>query len=60
MQAPAVAVANWGQLIINITFFAIPLRTEFTKTMPTAQMNANLIMAAGIAPCQKPLFTDTL
>lgn len=53
MQAPAIAVANWGQLIINITFFAIPLKTEFAKTMPTARMNANFIIAAGIAPVQK-------
>ena len=60
MQAPAIAVANWGQLIINITFFAIPLKTEFAKTIPTNQIKANLIMAAGMAPAQNPFLADNL
>jgi len=35
MQAPAIAVASCGQLIINKTFFEIPFKTEFTRSIPT-------------------------
>ena len=56
MQAPAIAVASWGQLIINNTFFAIPCKMEFAKIMPASQINANLTSAAETAPNQNPLF----
>ena len=53
IAAPAMAVASCGQLIINITVFEIPFKTEFAKTIPTDQIKINLIIAARIAPVQK-------
>ena len=56
MAAPAIAVANWGQLIINKTFLAMPCKIVFARIMPMVQINANLTSAAGSAPNQNPLF----
>ena len=58
MAAPAMAVANCGQLIINITFEAIPCKIELAKTIPTDQIKINFIKAAGIAPTQKFFFPN--
>ena len=34
-------MASWGQLIINANFGAIPLKTEFAKSIPTDQIKIN-------------------
>ena len=52
MAAPAMAVANCGQLIIKATFGAIPCKTELAKTVPTDQIKINLIIEAETAPNQ--------
>lgn len=53
MQAPAIAVANCGQLIINNTPFAVPFKIEFAKIIPTDKIKIYFTNAAGIAPNQK-------
>ena len=52
MQAPAIAVANCGQLIISTTFGAIPLKTDLAKSVPAPQIKINFTADAETAPHQ--------